>query len=48
LSTIRRADRIIVLDDCNIMEDGTHDELLTKTDGFYSNLWNIQTGKLDI
>ncbi|MEE2858109.1 MAG: ABC transporter ATP-binding protein [Candidatus Neomarinimicrobiota bacterium] len=48
LSTIRRADRIIVLDDCNIMEDGTHDELLTKTDGFYSNLWNIQTGKIDI
>ena len=46
LSTIRRADRIIVLSDCKIIEDGTHDELLHQPNGFYSNLWNIQTGKL--
>ena len=48
LSTIRRADRIIVLNNCDIIEDGTHDELVQKSDGFYSNLWNIQTGKLNL
>jgi len=48
LSTIRRADRIIVLNDCKIIEDGTHDELLQNPNGFYSNLWNIQTGKLSL
>ena len=48
LSTIRRADRIIVLSDCEIIEDGTHDELLHKPNGFYSNLWNIQTGELSL
>ena len=46
LSTIRRADRIIVLNDCKIIENGTHDELLQNPNGFYSNLWKIQTGKL--
>ena len=48
LSTIRRADRIIVLNNCDIIEDGTHDELLQNPNGFYSNLWNIQTGKLNL
>ena len=48
LSTIRRADRIIVLSDCKIIEDGTHDELLHQPNGFYSNLWNIQTGELSL
>ena len=48
LSTIRRADRIIVLNDCKIIEDGTHDVLLQKSNGLYSNLWNIQTGELNL
>lgn len=43
LSTIRRMDRIIVLKDGAIAEDGTHDELLTQ-EGIYANLWNIQQG----
>ncbi len=46
LSTIRRADRIIVIDDSKIIEDGSHENLLQIKDGFYSRLWNIQTGKI--
>ena len=46
LSTIRRADRIIVLDDSKIIEDGSHDRLVEIEGGFYSKLWNIQTGKM--
>lgn len=43
LSTIQKLDRIIVLKDGEIIEDGTHDELLAK-DGEYAELWNHQTG----
>ena len=46
LSTIRRAGRIIVLDDSKIIEDGSHEELVQIEQGFYSRLWNIQTGKI--
>lgn len=41
LSTIRNADVIIVMKDGDIVETGTHDELLEKG-GFYSNLWTSQ------
>lgn len=43
LSTVRNADRIIVLDEGEIAESGTHDELV-ETDGIYAELWAIQTG----
>lgn len=43
LSTIRKLDRIIVLKDGEIIEDGTHKELLDKG-GEYSELWSHQTG----
>lgn len=43
LSTIAKLDRIIVLDDGKIAEDGTHSELLAKK-GIYSKLWNHQSG----
>ncbi|HRJ06180.1 MAG TPA: ABC transporter ATP-binding protein [Candidatus Saccharibacteria bacterium] len=43
LSTIAKLDRIIVLDDGKIVEDGTHKELLAKN-GIYANLWNHQSG----
>lgn len=41
LSTIRDADLILVMSDGNIVEQGTHKELL-KRDGFYASLYNSQ------
>lgn len=41
LSTIKNADLILVLKDGDIVEKGTHDELLKKN-GFYSTLYNSQ------
>jgi ATP-binding cassette subfamily B protein len=43
LSTVQRLDRIIVLDDGKIVEEGTHKELLDKK-GLYATLWSHQSG----
>lgn len=43
LSTLKHTDRIIVLDKGNIVEDGTHSELLAKA-GRYKHLWDAQVG----
>jgi len=43
LSTISKLDRIIVLDNGKIVEDGKHDELLAKK-GTYAKLWAHQSG----
>ena len=44
LSTIAKLDRIIVLDNGQIVEDGTHDQLLAKKRGVYAKLWARQSG----
>ena len=41
LSTIKNADLILVMDKGDIVEQGTHEELLAKN-GFYANLYNSQ------
>ena len=41
LSTIRNSDLILVMRDGNIVEQGTHDELLARG-GFYADLYNSQ------
>lgn len=43
LSTLARMDRIIVLDEGQIVEDGTHDDLLARN-GLYARYWNRQSG----
>ncbi|HGG05156.1 MAG TPA: ABC transporter ATP-binding protein [Aliiroseovarius sp.] len=43
LSTIARMDRIIVLDQGGVVEDGSHSDLLTYG-GIYANLWAHQSG----
>ena len=46
LSTIRDADLILVLVEGVVVEQGTHDDLLSK-DGVYADLWAVQTGDLE-
>ena len=45
LSTIRNANNIFVLSNSNIIEQGSHDELINNSKGYYSSLWSIQTGQ---
>ena len=46
LSTIKNADLILVMNEGNIIEQGTHEELLAKN-GFYANLYNSQFETLE-
>jgi len=41
LSTVRNAERIVVLANNGIAEQGTHDELIAQ-EGVYANLYNLQ------
>lgn len=43
LSTIMQMDRIIVIDEGKVVDEGTHEELL-KRQGIYKKLWEIQAG----
>ncbi len=42
LSTVKRADRIVVLSEGRIVEEGSHSELIERTGGVYRNLHQIQ------
>ena len=42
LSTIRNVDKIVVLNNGVIIEEGSHQLLSTKSDGFYSHLLKLQ------
>jgi len=44
LSTIRKMDRIVVIDDGQIVEEGSHQQLISQKNGKYKNLWEIQVG----
>ena len=44
LSTVRHADRIVVIDQGRIVEQGRHAELLAEN-GVYANLWRVQAGE---
>ena len=43
LSTVRHADRIMVMEQGAIVESGRHEKLIA-TDGAYANLWRVQAG----
>lgn len=44
LSTVANLDRIIVLQEGKIVEQGRHHDLLERTDGVYHHLWDRQSG----
>ena len=45
LSTVRDAGQMLVFDDNEAVERGTHDELLSQ-EGLYTNLWRVQVGEV--
>ncbi len=44
LSTVKKMDRIISMNDGQIVEEGTHDELSNMESGLYKKLWDLQVG----
>ena len=48
LATIKKADKIIVMDAGEIVEQGTHDVLLKKDNGYYKNLYEVQFLKEEV
>jgi ATP-binding cassette subfamily B protein len=47
LSTVREADRVFVIEDGQVTERGTHEELL-EASGLYASLWNAQTDEIEV
>lgn len=48
LATIKKADRIIVMEAGEIMEQGTHEQLLKIENGYYKNLYEVQFVKEEV
>jgi len=48
LSTIRNADQVLVLHNRRIIESGTHDQLMSRADGFYAKLYGMQGQRPEI
>jgi ATP-binding cassette subfamily B protein len=44
-STVRRADRIVVIDGGRVVEDGSHEELLAQRDGHYAKMYALQAAR---
>ncbi len=44
LSTIMEMDRILVIEEGKLVDDGTHAQLIKRKDGIYKTLWEIQAG----
>ena len=42
LNAVRRCDKIVALDGGQIVEQGTHAELVARSDGLYARLWRMQ------
>ncbi|PSQ21166.1 multidrug ABC transporter ATP-binding protein [Halobacteriales archaeon QS_8_65_32] len=47
LSTVREADRVFVIEDGQVTERGTHEELL-EASGLYASLWSAQTDEIEV
>jgi ATP-binding cassette, subfamily B, bacterial len=43
LATLRHADRLVVIEQGKVLEEGTHEELLAKPDGHFAKLVSLQT-----
>ncbi len=48
LATIKKADRIIVMESGRIVEEGTHKTLLKKSEGYYKKLYEAQFSKAEM
>ncbi len=48
LSTVVNADRIVVMQEGEVAEEGTHEALITRENGLYARLNNLQTVRADI
>ena len=48
LSTIHNANRIAVLNEGELVELGTHNELINKENGRYRHLYNVQFGEAQV
>jgi len=46
LSTLQQMDRLLVFVDGEIVEEGSHEELIKKQNGYYAKMWQLQVGNM--